>query len=179
MLGACSHRKELFYYGSGFGNLFTAGLAALHGPRVPLELFQSREVRPRGVTGSEWDAMRLARMEAFCTSSEHTMLPDGRMHPACCVAEASNPKRWGCRWHEQLRRKHHRKRSMWFQNAMPWVVPAQYDFATVDFTPNYLCTEKALKNIYSSARDPKELRFIVLMRDPIMRARPRPPAAGP
>ena len=32
---ACSHRKELFYYGSGFGNLFTAGLAALHGPRVP------------------------------------------------------------------------------------------------------------------------------------------------
>jgi hypothetical protein len=59
---------------------------------------------------------------------------------------------------------------MWFQNAMPWVVPDQYDFATVDFTPNYLCTEKALKNIYSSARDPKELRFIVLMRDPIMRA---------
>ena len=202
MLGACAHRKELFYYGSGFGNLFTAGLSALHGPRVPLELFQSREVRPRGVTGSEWDAMRLARMEAFCTSSEHTMLPDGRMHPACCVAEASNPKRWGCRWHEQLRRKHHRKRSMWFQNAMPWVVPAQYDFATVDFTPNYLCTEKAreaaipapspsprtpsphpgpeaqpaprpaqaLKNIHSSARDPKELRFIVLMRDPIMRA---------
>ena len=59
---------------------------------------------------------------------------------------------------------------MWFQNAMPWVVPEKYDFATVDFTPNYLCTEKALKNIHSSARNPKELRFIVLMRDPIMRA---------
>ena len=28
---------------------------------------------------------------------------------------------------------------------MPWVVPEKYDFATVDFTPNYLCTEKALK----------------------------------
>ena len=27
----------------------------------------------------------------------------------------------------------------------------------------------ALKNIYYTARDPNELRFIVLMRDPIMR----------
>ena len=145
VLGTCSHRKELFFYGSGFGNLFTAGLAALHGPQIPLELFQSREAKPRGVQARSWDAMRFSRMEAFCTSSKHTMLPDGRMHPACCVAEASNPKRWGCRWHENLRKKHHRKKSMWFQNAMPWVVPEKYDFATVDFTPNYLCTEKALE----------------------------------
>ena len=35
VLGTCSHRKELFFYGSGFGNLFTAGLAALHGPQAP------------------------------------------------------------------------------------------------------------------------------------------------
>ena len=35
VLGACTHRKELFFYGSGFGNLFTAGLAALHGPQAP------------------------------------------------------------------------------------------------------------------------------------------------
>ena len=76
---------------------------------------------------------------------------------------------------------------MWFQNAMPWVVPSEYDFATVDFTPNYLCTAKALKNIHSSARDPKELRFIVMMRDPIMcassdaraRARARARALNP
>ena len=71
------------------------------------------------------------------------------------MANADNPKRWGCRWHENLRKRHHRSKSMWFQNAMPWVVPDQYNFATTDFTPNYLCTEKALKNIYSSARDPK------------------------
>ena len=145
VLGTCSHRKELFFYGSGFGNLFTAGLAALHGPQVPLELFQSRESKPRGVPTPPWDKMRLSRMETFCTSSKHTMLPDGRMHPACCVAEASNPRRWGCPWNTKLRTRHHRKRSMWFQNAMPWVVPEKYDFATVDFTPNYLCTEKALK----------------------------------
>ena len=38
--------------------------------------------------------------------------------------------------------------------------------------PNQLpvTPKQALKNIHSSARDPKELRFIVLMRDPIMRA---------
>ena len=170
VLGACSHRKELFFYGSGFGNMFTAGLAALHGPQVPLDLFATRELKPRGIPAKAWDVMKLARMESFCTSRNHTMLPDGRMHPACCVSEASNPKRWGCRWHEALRKKYHRSNSMWFQNAMPWVVPHKYDFATVDFTPNYLCTAKALRNIHSSARDPKELRFIVLMRDPIMRA---------
>jgi len=96
--GTCSHRKELFFYGSGFGNLFTAGLAALHGPQVPLELFQRDESKPRGVPTPQWDQMQLSRMETFCTSSKHTMLPDGRMHPACCVAEASNPRRWGCPW---------------------------------------------------------------------------------
>ena len=29
MLGGCSHRKELFFYGSGFGDMFRAGLATL------------------------------------------------------------------------------------------------------------------------------------------------------
>jgi len=50
------------------------------------------------------------------------------------------------------------------------VRPSDYEFASVDFTPNYLCNVKALHNIHSTARNPDELRFIVLMRDPIMRA---------
>ena len=45
--------------------------------------------------------------------------------------------------------------------------PSDYEFASVDFTPNYLCNVKALHNIHSTARNPDELRFIVLMRDPI------------
>jgi len=31
VLGACAHRKELFFYGAGFANYFSTGLAGLHG----------------------------------------------------------------------------------------------------------------------------------------------------
>jgi len=92
------------------------------------------------------------------------------MHPSCCIAKASWPKRWGCRWHETLRLRFGKHTSTWFQTAMPWVEPDKYEFASVDFTPNYMCTPSALQNIHRTARDPAELRFIVLMRDPIMRA---------
>ena len=34
VLGGCQHRKELFFYGGGFGNYFANGLASLHGPEV-------------------------------------------------------------------------------------------------------------------------------------------------
>ena len=112
----------------------------------------------------------MKRMESFCDDPKHTHLPHGRMHPACCVAKSSWPKRWGCRWHETLRLRFGKYNTTWFQTAMPWVVPDEYNFASVDFTPNYLCSATALKNIHATARDPDELRFIVLMRDPIMRA---------
>ena len=91
------------------------------------------------------------------------------MHPSCCIARASQPKRWGCRWHETLRIRLGKYQSTWMQTAMPWVKPRDYEFASVDFTPNYLCHAGALKNIHATARDPSELRFVVLMRDPIMR----------
>jgi len=109
-------------------------------------------------------------MNSFCTSTNHTHLPEGRMHPSCCIATAKVPKRWGCRWHETIRARHGRYESVWFQTAMPWVRPAEYNFASVDFTPNYMCTPSALLNIQKTARNPEQLRFIVLMRDPIMRA---------
>jgi len=170
VLGGCGQRKELFFYGGGYGDYFKAGLAALHGPEVPLELFQTRSRPPPGWSSRLWEAHKLKRMEYFCTSSNYTHLPDGRMHPSCCVTKASAPNRWGCRWHESLRKTHGKTESVWFQMAMPWATPGKFSFASVDFTPNYLCTPSALQNIYDTARDPGELRFIVLMRDPIMRA---------
>ena len=39
-----------------------------------------------------------------------------------------------------------------------------------DFTPNYLCDARAMLRIRASAADPSALRFVLLMRDPIMRA---------
>ena len=168
--GGCSHRKELFFYGAGYGDYFKVGMAALHGPELPLELFVKEERKPAGMRGRDWDYYRVKRMEPFCTNPKYTHLPHGRMHPSCCIAKASWPKRWGCRWHETLRLRFGRYQSTWFQTAMPWVKPDEYEFASVDFTPNYLCSATALKNIHSTARDPSELRFIVLMRDPIMRA---------
>jgi hypothetical protein len=168
--GGCSHRKELFFYGAGYGDYFRVGMAALHGPELPLELFVKEEKRPAGMKGRDWDYSRVRRFEQFCTDPKYTHLPPGRMHPSCCIAKASWPKRWGCRWHESLRLRFGKYQSIWFQTAMPWVRPDEYEFASVDFTPNYLCSAKALRNIHSTARDPSELRFIVLMRDPIMRA---------
>jgi len=168
--GGCSHRKELFFYGAGYGDYFRVGMAALHGPELPLEMFVREEQRPHGMKGREWDLYRVKRMEEFCTNPRFTHLPAGRMHPSCCIAKASWPKRWGCRWHETLRIRMGKFSSVWFQTAMPWVKPDEYEFASVDFTPNYLCHSGALRNIHSTARDPDELRFIVLMRDPIARA---------
>ena len=45
------------------------------------------------------------------------------------------------RRHETLRQKLHLNQAYWFQNAMPWVVPGTFNFASVDFTPNYLCSQ--------------------------------------
>ena len=45
--GQCSHRKELFFYGAGYGDYFRVGMAALHGPELPLETFVKEEYRPR------------------------------------------------------------------------------------------------------------------------------------
>ena len=33
-----AERKELFFYGAGYGDYFRVGMAALHGPELPLEL---------------------------------------------------------------------------------------------------------------------------------------------
>ena len=124
--GGCSHRKELFFYGAGYGDYFRVGMAALHGPELPLELFVKDEQRPQSMKGREWDQYRVKRMEEFCTNPKYTHLPPGRMHPACCIAKASWPKRWGCRWHETLRIRQGKFSSVWFQTAMPWVHPEQY-----------------------------------------------------
>ena len=168
--GGCGHRKELFFYGAGYGDYFKVGLAALHGPELPLEMFARDERRPPSLRPKDWEHYRLRRFEEFCTNPKYTHLPAGRMHPSCCTSTATWPKRWGCRWHEHLRVRFGRSQSTWMQTAMPWVRPDAYEFASVDFTPNYLCHAGALRNIYATARDPSELRFIVLMRDPIMRA---------
>lgn len=161
--GGCSHRKELFFYGSGFGDFFKVGMAALHGPELPLELFRKQSRKLSAMTGRSFDHYRVKRFKEFCFNSKFTHLPTYRMHPACCLARASQAKRWSCRWHETLRIRYGKYHSTWMQTAMPWVRPSEYQFASVDFTPNYLCSAAALQNINATARDPSELRFIVSM----------------
>lgn len=235
VLGGCAPRKELFFYGGGYSDLFESGLASLHGllcllPRsilpLPLEMFTAVDRRSGGRwapkfpfarpsktvhsaflisssftayystfpvsagpelplemftaldrrSGGRWapnlaaDAVKLQRMQTFCSHPNYTHLPFGRNHPSCCTAAASNPKRWECKWQDQLRHRHGRVKSVFFHTAMPWVTPREYDFATIDATPNYMCTPAALLNIKRIAARPSDLRFIVVMRDPIMRA---------
>jgi hypothetical protein len=179
VLGTCTHKKELFFYGAGFGDLYRAGMAALHGPELPLEMFRKLPRYTRAAKKLQ-PQLYVERQGPMCTRSAFTHLPEGRMHPSCCVASTAKPNMWGCRWHETLRVRHGRRESMWLQTAMPWVLPEQYEFASVDFTPNYLCSTSSLLNINASARDPSQLRFIV-RRPPLAPRRPSvsPPALPP
>ena len=255
VVGRCSPRKELFLYGGGGQGDEMAQLASLHGPRLPLRLFQKRELRPGGLSVPQWEDVRLSRMNHFCTDPLHTRLPPGTLHPACCVAHPPAPRsssagrgaarsrmkllsrRWrkgrgrasptlggsrrlserpagtaaaaaaappqqqqppggaddgGCAppwqgnaaWHG-LRRKHPERTTVTrMRTALPWSPPTAeggsggdgsggrdtFSFATVDFTPNYLCSSAAMRNIRATAATPSALRFIVVTRDPIARA---------
>tara|TARA_B110001452_G_C15235335_1_gene427717 strand:+ start:331 stop:1758 length:1428 start_codon:yes stop_codon:yes gene_type:complete len=54
--------------------------------------------------------------------------------------------------------------------ATPWLRQNEANLVLADFTPNYLCDARAMLRIRASAADPSGLQFVLLMRDPIMRA---------
>ena len=55
-------------------------------------------------------------------------------------------------------------------NMVPRSAAGELNLTMVDFTPNYMCDPAAISRIHQSAADPSAVRFIVLLRDPIMRA---------
>lgn len=68
--GSCGLRKELFFYGAGYGDYFRVGMAGLHGPELPLDLFAKEERRPPEIKPKDWEYYRVKRFEQFCTNSK-------------------------------------------------------------------------------------------------------------
>jgi hypothetical protein len=56
-------------------------------------------------------------------------------------------------------------------SLLPWARAGELNVSVVDFTPNYICDADAMRSLHEgSAGHRSSLRFIVVVRDPIMRA---------
>lgn len=98
--------------------------------------------------------------------------PNYCVHPGCDRIARGMPNSWSgtCGWSDELSNSYNRSDVFCLRSATPWAAEGELNLSMVDFTPNYLCDADAVQRIYQSAVDPAKLRFIVVMRDPVMRA---------
>ena len=88
-------------------------------------------------------------------------------HPGCVRIRKQEAASWDrCRWHADLPDTN----AFCINSATPWLRPHEATLRVIDFTPNYLCDPDAMRRIFESSLAPTTLRFIVLLRDPIMRS---------
>lgn len=73
-------------------------------------------------------------------------------------------------WERELHEDLSLRDAYCINSIAPWAGPSELNATVVDFTPNYLCDPDALPRIHATAEDPSHFRFIVLVRDPVMRA---------
>ena len=98
-------------------------------------------------------------------------------HPAC-IRIVENKGAWSgqyttrCQWERGLKPKLHGATDSYCLHSMgPWGAPGELNLSVVDFTPNYLCDAKSIARLKRTAgASSAQLRFIVVMRDPIYRA---------
>mmetsp|Transcript_18687 Transcript_18687/g.61631 ORF Transcript_18687/g.61631 Transcript_18687/m.61631 type:complete len:831 (-) Transcript_18687:208-2700(-) len=96
-------------------------------------------------------------------------------HPACArvadkTAAYMEQFTW-CSWQNRVASyAQGRSDAYCLHTLLPWATEGELNVSVVDFTPNYLCDADAMQRIRHSTTRPELLRFIVLMRDPIMRA---------
>jgi len=98
--------------------------------------------------------------------------PNGCSHPGCHRIAKGLPGSWQpvCQWLPELDAKLNLTDAHCIRSITPWVSSRELNLSLVDFTPNYLCDAKAMQRIHFSSLDPSRPRFIVVMRDPVMRA---------
>ncbi|KAL1505031.1 hypothetical protein AB1Y20_008792 [Prymnesium parvum] len=99
----------------------------------------------------------------------------GCTHPACARVAAASAAYSGqftsCSWSPRLQSASGRTEAYCAHSLLPWAREGELNVSVVDFTPNYICDADAMARIHASAAGaPEKMRFILVMRDPIMRA---------
>ena len=96
----------------------------------------------------------------------------GSGHPSCARVgkDQADPAGWACKWDERAYKYLNRTSSYCLSSATPWLAEGEANATIIDFTPNYMCDPDAMRRIRTSSKSPDDLRFIVLARDPVMRA---------
>ena len=107
-------------------------------------------------------------------------------HPACVRVAPAAPQFSGqfrsCNWEPSFARpegsqpgrspaRSPAREAFCTHSLLPWGRAGELNISVVDFTPNYICDADAMRRMHEGAAgQPDRLRFIVVMRDPIMRA---------
>ncbi len=92
-------------------------------------------------------------------------------HPGCIQIARGVPGSWSgpCNWANELHEGYNRSATYCLKSIVPWAAEGELNLTVVDFTPNYLCDADAITRIYNHAPDPRLVRFILPMRDPVGR----------
>ena len=98
--------------------------------------------------------------------------PRSCTHPGCTRIAHSLPESWSgkCKWGQSASGDLATNDLYCLGSMVPWVGEDELNATVIDFTPNYMCDPAALPRIFATAKNPAALRFIVVMRDPVMRA---------
>ena len=98
--------------------------------------------------------------------------PRSCTHPGCTRIARLLPKSWNgkCTWDKSVNGDLATSHLYCLGSMVPWVSEDELNATVIDFTPNYMCDPAALSRILDTAKDPAALRFVVVMRDPVMRA---------
>ena len=98
--------------------------------------------------------------------------PRSCTHPGCTRIAQLLPKSWNgkCKWDKSVNGDLATADLYCLGSMVPWVSEDELNATVIDFTPNYMCDPAALSRILDTAKDPAALRFVVVMRDPVMRA---------
>ena len=136
--------------------------------------------RPRcsvlGVAACEGDNFRYNRVS--CSGQGTTRKqPVGKCtHPAC-IRIVESKGAWSgqystrCQWEKGLKSKVRGRSDSYCLHSMGLGAPGELNLSVVDFTPNYMCDATSIARLKRTAgKQADQLRFIVVMRDPIYRA---------
>lgn len=189
--GEVRHHKEPFAFGGTDAPISVGDdgdLSRMYGPdprstpataSMPaLWLWESNDARrarlertlhlQRGLPSGATDAEQVRRVTGLCENGTTFGRPNAGQ--SCTMVSKRAPGSWACKWDSRLHTELNRTQAYCIRSQTPWLAPREANVTLLDFTPNYMCDAEAMRRIAVSAPDRDALRFLVLLRDPIMRA---------